>query len=196
MKLSGFFRSRGAAAAIALSLSAVTVSGCVLPPRDDPAALAAYKEANDPLEGFNRAIFGFNEGTDILLFRPAAEIYRTVLPNPIRNGIRNFLRNLRSPLDIANNLLQGDMDGAEVATKRFLVNTTAGVGGVMDIAADNGLAVPVGRLRPDAGGLGHPRRPLPGAAVAGAVQLPRYRRHRGGSLWRSHQPVGGQHRSR
>ena len=139
MKLSGFFRSRGAAAAIALSLSAVTVSGCVLPPRDDPAALAAYKEANDPLEGFNRAIFGFNEGTDILLFRPAAEIYRTVLPNPIRNGIRNFLRNLRSPLDIANNLLQGDLNGAEVATKRFLVNTTAGVGGVMDIAADNGL---------------------------------------------------------
>src|SRR5919112_402463 len=66
MKLSGFFRSRGAAAAVALSLSAVTVSGCVLPPRDDPAALAAYKEANDPLEGVNRAIFGFNEGTDIL----------------------------------------------------------------------------------------------------------------------------------
>ncbi len=139
MKLPGFFRSRGAAAAIALSLSAITVSGCVLPPRDDPAALAAYKEANDPLEGFNRAIFGFNEGTDILLFRPAAEIYRTVLPNPVRNGIRNFLRNLRSPLDIANNLLQGDLNGAEVATKRFLINTTAGVGGVMDIAADNGL---------------------------------------------------------
>ncbi len=139
MKLPGFFRSRGAAAAIALSLSAITVSGCVLPPRDDPAALAAYKEANDPLEGFNRAIFGFNEGTDILLFRPAAEIYRTVLPNPVRNGIRNFLRNLRSPLDIANNLLQGDFKGAEVATKRFLVNTTAGVGGVLDIAADNGL---------------------------------------------------------
>lgn len=139
MNLSVFFRLRGTAAAIALSLSAVTVSGCVLPPHGDPGALAAYKEANDPLEGFNRAIFGFNEGTDILLFRPAAEIYRTVLPNPIRNGIRNFLRNLRSPLDIANNLLQGDLNGAEVATKRFLINTTAGVGGVMDIAADNGL---------------------------------------------------------
>jgi phospholipid-binding lipoprotein MlaA len=139
MKLPGFFRSRGAVAAIALSLSGVTVSGCVLPPRDDPAALAAYNEANDPLEGVNRAIFGFNEGTDILLFRPAAEIYRTVVPNPIRNGIRNFLRNLRSPLDIANNLLQGDFPGAEVATKRFLINTTAGVGGVMDVAADNGL---------------------------------------------------------
>jgi phospholipid-binding lipoprotein MlaA len=140
MKLSGFFRSRGVVAAIALSLSGVTISGCVLPPRDDPAALAAYNEANDPLEGVNRAIFGFNEGTDILLFRPAAEIYRTVLPNPIRNGIRNFLRNLRSPLDIANNLLQGDWTGAEVATKRFLINTTAGVGGVMDVATDNGLA--------------------------------------------------------
>jgi phospholipid-binding lipoprotein MlaA len=139
MKLPGFFRSRGAVAAIALSLSGVTVSGCVLPPRDDPAALEAYNEANDPLEGVNRAIFGFNEGTDILLFRPAAEIYRTVVPNPIRNGIRNFLRNLRSPLDIANNLLQGDFPGAEVATKRFLINTTAGVGGVMDVAADNGL---------------------------------------------------------
>src|ERR687889_420765 len=136
MKLSGFFRSRSAAAAIALSLSAVTVSGCVLPPRDDPAALAAYKEANDPLEGFNRAIFGFNEGTDILLFRPAAEIYRTVLPNPIRNGIRNFLRTLRSPLNTAKNLFQGAFTGAGGATKPSLVNTPAGVGGVMDIAAD------------------------------------------------------------
>jgi len=115
------------------------VSGCASPSRDDPAAMAAYEEANDPLEGVNRAIFGFNEGTDILLIRPAAEIYREIVPNPIRNGFRNFLRNLRSPLTIANELLQGDWNGAEVATKRFLVNTTAGVGGVMDVAADAGL---------------------------------------------------------
>ncbi|WP_158044160.1 MlaA family lipoprotein [Skermanella pratensis] len=139
MNLSGFPRFRGSVAAVALLVCGSVLSGCVLPPRDDPAALAAYQEANDPLEGFNRAIFGFNEGTDILLIRPVADIYRGILPNPVRNGIRNFLRNLRSPLTIANELLQGDWNGAEVATKRFLVNTTVGIGGLMDVAADHGL---------------------------------------------------------
>jgi phospholipid-binding lipoprotein MlaA len=137
--LPGLSRFRGPVAAVALLAFGGSLSGCVMPPSDDPVALAAYKEANDPLEGFNRAIFGFNEGTDILLFRPAAEIYRGVVPNPIRNGIRNFLRNLRSPLTIANELLQADWNGAEVATKRFLINTTVGIGGVLDVAADHDL---------------------------------------------------------
>ena len=64
---------------------------------------------------------------------------RVLYVSPLKALAVDVERNLRSPLDIANNLLQGDLNGAEVATKRFLINTTAGVGGVMDIAADNGL---------------------------------------------------------
>lgn len=121
------------AALVALSLGA-----CAFPP-SDPVELEAYREANDPLEGVNRAVFGLNEGTDILLIRPAAEVYRGVVPNPVRDAVRNFLRNLTSPIVIANQLLQGDLEGATVAAKRFVVNTTVGVAGFIDVAAQNGL---------------------------------------------------------
>ncbi|TWB38855.1 MlaA family lipoprotein [Nitrospirillum viridazoti] len=105
------------------------------------AAIAASQEedANDPLEGMNRAIFWFNEGVDTVLLRPAAKVYRTVMPDFAQTGIRNVLWNLRSPLTLANKLLQGDWDGAEVATERFLINSTIGLGGLIDVAGDHGL---------------------------------------------------------
>lgn len=137
MKLVPAFRLRPSTA-LAVALVSLSVTGCALPPKD-PVAREAYREANDPLEGINRAVFGLNEATDIILLRPAAEIYRGVLPNPVRDVVRNFLRNLSTPLIIANNLLQGDFKGAETATQRLLVNTTAGLGGLFDIAALNGL---------------------------------------------------------
>jgi phospholipid-binding lipoprotein MlaA len=136
MTLVDCFSPRARAALLALALSGIVLSGCATAPGNDPSAVA---DENDPLEGVNRAIFGFNQGTDILLIRPVADIYRTLLPERVRNGVRNFLRNLSSPLFVANQLLQGDWKGAEVATKRFLVNTTVGIGGVMDIAADYDL---------------------------------------------------------
>ncbi|TWB42458.1 MlaA family lipoprotein [Nitrospirillum pindoramense] len=105
------------------------------------AAIAAAQEedANDPLEGMNRAIFWFNEGVDTVLLRPAAKVYRTVVPDFAQTGIRNVLWNLRSPLTLANKLLQGDWDGASVATERFLINSTIGLGGLIDVAGDHGL---------------------------------------------------------
>ncbi|MEA1673856.1 VacJ family lipoprotein [Nitrospirillum sp. BR 11163] len=106
------------------------------------AAIAASQEedANDPLEGVNRAIFWFNEGVDTVLLRPAAKVYRTVMPDFAQTGIRNVLWNLRSPLTLANKLLQGDWEGAGVATERFLINSTIGLGGLIDVAGDHGLA--------------------------------------------------------
>ncbi|MEA1651967.1 VacJ family lipoprotein [Nitrospirillum sp. BR 11164] len=102
-------------------------------------ASAQEEDANDPLEGMNRAIFWFNEGVDTVLLRPAAKVYRTVMPDFAQTGIRNVLWNLRSPLTLANKLLQGDWDGAEVATERFLINSTIGLGGLIDVAGDHGL---------------------------------------------------------
>lgn len=101
-------------------------------------ALAA-DDPNDPLEPVNRAIFWVNEGVDTILIRPAAEVYRAVLPSPAQTGVRNVLQNLRSPLDLANQLLQGDWEGAGTVTKRFLINTTLGIGGLIDVAGANGL---------------------------------------------------------
>lgn len=97
------------------------------------------EDENDPLEGLNRGIFEFNRVVDGIIIKPAAQVYRGVLPQEAQDGIRNFLRNLRSPIILLNNLLQGDMDAAGNTIGRFLLNTTAGLGGVLDLAADRGL---------------------------------------------------------
>jgi phospholipid-binding lipoprotein MlaA len=65
---------------------------------------------------------------------PVAKAYRTVLPDPVRDSLRDFLRNLREPLIFANNALQGDFEGAGETFARFTLNSTLGVGGLIDVA--------------------------------------------------------------
>ena len=95
-------------------------------------------EIYDPIEPINRAIFGFNNIADKIILEPVAKTYRT-LPSPIQSGISNFLSNLRAPLVIVNQLLQGQGGNAAESTGRFLVNTTAGVFGLFDVADKIGL---------------------------------------------------------
>ncbi|MFV3075876.1 VacJ family lipoprotein [Niveispirillum fermenti] len=97
------------------------------------------EDVNDPLEPMNRAIFWFNEGVDMVLIKPAAQVYSAVLPTPAQKGVRNALRNLRSPLDFANQLLQGDFDGAANVLARFMINSTIGIAGLIDVAGHNGI---------------------------------------------------------
>ncbi|MGQ9369831.1 MlaA family lipoprotein [Azospirillum sp. ST 5-10] len=123
-----------AAAAVSLSLAA----GCASTPPDG-ATGDAYYEANDPLEPFNRAVFGVNEAADILVIRPAAEVYHTLTPDPLQDAVQSFILNLLSPLVIANELLQGDFEGAQLATGRFLTNTVLGAGGLADVASTAGM---------------------------------------------------------
>lgn len=106
---------------------------------DAQVAAGPAEDVNDPLEPINRGIFWFNEGVDIVLIKPAAKVYRTVLPTPAQKGVRNVLRNLRSPLDLTNQLLQGDWHGAGNVFRRFVINTTVGLGGLIDVAADKGM---------------------------------------------------------
>jgi len=91
-------------------------------------------EINDPLEPLNRVIFGFNNAVDIVLFEPVSKAYLVIVPESIRNSVQNFMRNLRAPVMVANNLLQGDIGGAGVGTARFLINSTVGIGGLFDVA--------------------------------------------------------------
>lgn len=126
------FRSGARAAAIALTLAGLSLAGCASQSETAPGPQAA--EAYDPLEPVNRAVYNINEGADILVIRPVAEIYRGTVPDPIRTAVRNFLQNLAAPLVIANELLQGDFLGAQTAFERMLVNTTIGMGGFVDIA--------------------------------------------------------------
>ena len=121
-------------------LGLALLAGCATPPAsNDPEALEAYKEANDPLEPMNRYFFELNYAADELLFKPLAGWYYVALPNFAQDGVRNALRNVRSPVVLANDLFQGETDRAGVTVERFLVNSTMGVGGLFDIASRIGL---------------------------------------------------------
>jgi phospholipid-binding lipoprotein MlaA len=119
--------------------AALALAGCATkPPASDPAAVAAFEETNDRLEPLNRAMFQVDQALDTVLFRPVAWTYREVVPDPARRGVTNFLRNLRAPISFANSVLQGDLDRAGQTVGRFVVNTTVGVLGFADVAADLG----------------------------------------------------------
>ena len=122
---------------VCLGLS-LSLAGCATPPQD-PAALAAFKANNDPLEPLNRKTFAFNMALDRAVFKPIAKTYVRVIPAAGRTGIRNFLGNLHEPVVLANNLLQGEFRRAGATASRFLVNSTVGLAGVLDLAGPRGL---------------------------------------------------------
>src|SRR3546814_672513 len=121
--------ARGAAAMVL----AAALSACASMP--ETAGQDGIDSANDPLEPANRVVFAFNEAVDTVVIRPVAVTYDTFVPSPVQQGVTNFLRNLRTPVIFANELLQGDWQGAEVAFTRFFLNSTLGLGGFIDIAA-------------------------------------------------------------
>lgn len=93
----------------------------------------------DPLEGWNRGVYGFNNGLDRALVRPVAMTYRRVLPTPARDGVRNVLTNLGAPVVFVNDVLQVRPTPAANTAFRFAVNTTVGVLGVFDVASPMGV---------------------------------------------------------
>jgi phospholipid-binding lipoprotein MlaA len=96
-------------------------------------------EIDDPIEGFNRVIFEFNMALDILFFEPISELYAAIFPQPVRNSIQNVVLNINAPVIFANDLLQGEFSRAGTTLSRFVINTTAGVGGLFDVADEIGL---------------------------------------------------------
>jgi len=93
----------------------------------------------DPYEGFNRKMASFNNGVDIVVIKPAAQVYKAVAPAPVETSISNFFSNLGEPWTAINQLLQGRVKMAGSDTGRFLVNSTLGVAGLFDVAASMGL---------------------------------------------------------
>ncbi len=121
-------------------LLAVVLSSCAqAPDSGDALATAEYREINDPAEPTMRAVFGFNRVLDSAVLKPVSKTYRDIAPETIRMGVHNFLRNLRSPVIFINDVLQGEIDRAGVTLARFLINTTVGILGINDQAAEMGL---------------------------------------------------------
>ncbi len=93
----------------------------------------------DPLEPMNRVIFRFNELFRGFILGPATEIYTIFIPPPMRTAIGNILDNLRTPIVLANDVLQGRPQKAWETTQRFVINSTLGIGGIVDRAAEMGI---------------------------------------------------------
>jgi phospholipid-binding lipoprotein MlaA len=93
-------------------------------------------EIADPLEPFNRTMYGLNDILYFWVVKPVTGVYTGLTPKPARIGIRNFFQNLTTPIRLVNCLLQGKGDGAHTELDRFVVNTTVGVLGFGDPARD------------------------------------------------------------
>ena len=102
------------------------------------AAPLILAEVNDPLEEINRTFFNINEKVDEVALKPIALTYSKT-PDPIKNGITNFFRNLKEIDNTLNQVLQGKPKYAVNDLSRFLINSTLGIGGILDPASSMGL---------------------------------------------------------
>lgn len=131
-------------AVLLLLLAGTFLSGCATSKMaeggsEQSAAKADVDDTNDPFEGFNRAIYLFNDKADRYVLKPIAQGYQTITPAPVRKGVSNFFSNLREPIVFLNNALQGKFGDAASDLGRFLTNSTVGVLGIFDVAQHIGL---------------------------------------------------------
>jgi phospholipid-binding lipoprotein MlaA len=114
--------------AIALLLAAA-ISGCA----------STSNNPQDPFEGYNRAMFTFNDNVDQVTLKPAAKLYRTILPKFVQTGVSNFFGNIGDVWIAANNLMQGKLEDGMSDVARVMINSSVGLVGVLDIASEAGL---------------------------------------------------------
>nr|WP_242472934.1 VacJ family lipoprotein [Rhodoferax fermentans] len=110
-----------------LVAAVLLLSACATGPNANP---------RDPMEPFNRGVYGFNDAVDRAVIKPVATAYRDVLPSPVRTGVSNFFYNLQDLWSFVNNTLQLKGEGAGNSIVRFGVNTVFGLGGLIDIASE------------------------------------------------------------
>ena len=116
-----------------LLVGMTALAGCTTPHAGD------FHEAEaDRWEATNRKIYSLNKGIDRYALRPAASVYRTVVPLPARHGIGNAFSNYGEPGNFVNAVLQGKIKQAFRTMDRFILNSTIGVGGIADNATDLG----------------------------------------------------------
>lgn len=99
----------------------------------------ADRHPQDPLEPFNREMYSLNKGIDTIFIKPVAGVYAKVLPPQVRKGVTNFFSNINDINVAVNQLLQFKIEAAIKTSTRFLINTTFGIGGLMDPATHSGL---------------------------------------------------------
>jgi phospholipid-binding lipoprotein MlaA len=115
---------------LVFALALAAAAGCATTGESDP---------RDPLEPLNRAVYSFNDGVDRAIARPVATVYRDVVPEPLRNYVRNFFSNIGDLFIGVNNMLQGKPDEGFQDWARFAFNSVLGIFGINDVASDMGF---------------------------------------------------------
>jgi phospholipid-binding lipoprotein MlaA len=115
-----------------LAITLASLAGCASSP-------SSGGTVSDPLEGFNRTMFGFNDGVDTYFFKPVAKSYRYVTPDVVEAGVSNFFSNILEIRSIFNSGLQAKGKKTLVHTGRFLANSTLGLFGIIDVAQYMGM---------------------------------------------------------
>lgn len=115
---------------LVLIIFIITMVGCSTSTPPNP---------QDPYESYNRAMFAFNRVADKYAIRPIAKTYDFILPDPVKTGIGNVFSNLGQIPDIGNDLLQLKIGWAIADIWRFAINSTVGLGGLIDVATPFGL---------------------------------------------------------
>jgi len=112
-----------------IAAAGALMAGCAAPQNPDP---------RDPWEGFNRGVYKFNDTVDRAVFKPVAQAYTFVTPQPVRSCVHNIFSNMTDLWSGTNSFLQGRGHDFVNTLGRFLFNTTMGVGGCFDEASANG----------------------------------------------------------
>jgi len=112
-----------------IAAAGALMAGCAAPQNPDP---------RDPWEGFNRGVYKFNDTVDRAVFKPVAQAYTFVTPQPVRSCVHNIFSNMTDLWSGTNSFLQGRGHDFVNTLGRFLFNTTMGVGGCFDVASANG----------------------------------------------------------
>ncbi len=99
----------------------------------------SHASEDDPLEPMNRVIFGFNEVIDDNILEPVAEGYRFITPDPVEDSVSNFFNNLGEINTIVNSALQMKLDKTISSTSRFVINSSVGILGLIDVATSLGI---------------------------------------------------------
>jgi phospholipid-binding lipoprotein MlaA len=127
-----------AAGLMLAAIVAAVVAGCATPP-SDPAERIAFEQNHDPLEPLNRQILDLNLFIDRILLKPATQVYIAIVPEEGRDAVKRALDNMKEPVVVINNVLQGELERAGISVARFTVNSTLGLAGLLEIAGKMGL---------------------------------------------------------
>ncbi len=148
---SAFALWRHGFSALLSAAALVAFSGCATAPNSASSSANSASDAGkgltvaasnpvDPWENWNRKVYGFNDAIDRAVLKPVAETYRDVVPSPVRTGVNNVLGNIRDVWSAANHLLQGKLGVGLEMGMRVLVNSTFGLGGLLDPATEMQLS--------------------------------------------------------